>query len=297
MKQRTPLLLAIQLLTSVALGQSPLTVSGVVSESGSGKPLENARVTVVGGGVNDAVTDSDGTFILTFPGDVKIGSAVRIHIDKPDYGSFTKTIAVSPTIPVVVTLERVKRIPGTAARSAQTPSPKIDSGPTGFLQIETFEFAEGYSTLLANRQIALNFPYKNPGPYPVSDRHTFEAIFLLERSDSPSGEGFKRGEREIIEDFEGARNEQYARTVHIPTVPVGKDSTFYKSVIIPDPLTETQVSKILDGSLRIYALAWATWKDSRAKVGTLTVCYWLQPPKSTDLLAPPLVWHDCTEPF
>jgi hypothetical protein len=39
MKRRTALLLAILLLPSVALAQSQLTVSGIVFEKGSGKPL------------------------------------------------------------------------------------------------------------------------------------------------------------------------------------------------------------------------------------------------------------------
>jgi hypothetical protein len=162
------------------------------------------------------------------------------------------------------------------------------------LQIEPFKFASDIPTLLVDKPIGVNFIYLNPGPYPVTDRHSFEALFLAERSDLPSDKGFN--EREIVDVFEKPQKEQYERNRDIPTPPVGRDQSYYKSVAIP-PLTEKQVSGILDGSVRLYALAWATWKDSRNKAGTVEVCCWLQPPKSTDLLSPQLVWHRCTEPF
>src|SRR6266850_29457 len=113
MTQQIKLLsLAILLVASTAAAQAELTVSGVVSEQGSGKPLEGAKVTVVGGKVNDAVTDSNGTFILTFPNDVKLGTTVRIHVEKPGYIPFTTTTAVSSAIPVRVDLERVSTYDG-----------------------------------------------------------------------------------------------------------------------------------------------------------------------------------------
>ena len=83
MNRRTALLLTLLALSSVALAQSQPTLSGFVLDKGSGEPLEGAEVTVVGGKSNDAVTDSDGTFILTFPSDVKPGTSIRVHIESP----------------------------------------------------------------------------------------------------------------------------------------------------------------------------------------------------------------------
>jgi hypothetical protein len=297
MKQWTALLLALLALSSLALAQSQPTVSGFVFAKGSGEPLEGAEVTVVGGKTNDAVTDSDGTFILTFPGDVKPGSPIRIHIEKPGYSSVTKTIPFSSAIPMRVGLERIKGI--SRKRPVQpTPSPAPDLGATGFLQLEPPRFAEQYSTLLANKQLAVNFVYSNPGPYPITDRHSFEWVSFPNRSDLPNNEGFRESERVIVADFKEHQQEKYARNRDYPTAQLGKDQALLTSVgLVPiPPLTEEQVSGILDGSTRIYVLAWATWKDSRNKVGSLSVCYWLQAPKSRDLLSG-LVWHSCAEPL
>lgn len=61
------------------------------------------------------------------------------------------------------------------------------------------------------------------------------------------------------------------------------------------PFSQNAVNAVMDGTVRIYALAWATWKDSRKQWGTMpTTCYWLQPPETLNLLAPNLVWHTCT---
>jgi hypothetical protein len=95
-------------LVGVAVGQSGLTLSGTVQEKGTGKPLEGARIAVVGGRANSEITDSNGTFILKFPSDIHSGDPVRLHVEKQGYAPFTTTVAVSPSLPTPIFLERIK---------------------------------------------------------------------------------------------------------------------------------------------------------------------------------------------
>jgi hypothetical protein len=172
----------------------------------------------------------------------------------------------------------------------------INSGPPGLLQLEAFKFVQQYSPLTVGKPLILNFTYRNPGPHPVTDRHSFEAIFFAVHSDLPSDNGFEKSEREIRMMFEKARKEYLKKNAAKKTEPVGALRTMFKSVS-SIPLSENAIQGLLAGEVRIYALAWATWKDSRQRTGTMTTtCYWLQPPPSTDLLTPQLVWHDCAAP-
>src|SRR5262249_41443706 len=109
MKTRIGLLsLTVILLGSPGEAQMNVTVSGVVSAKDSGRNIGGARITVVGGRANDTVTDSDGAFVLTFAEDVKVGSAVRIHVEKQGFKPYEKLISVSPTIPLHISLEPIK---------------------------------------------------------------------------------------------------------------------------------------------------------------------------------------------
>lgn len=99
-------LLVMLLLNSTPVGaQSALTLSGVVFEMGSGRPVESAKVIVVGGKANSEVTDSEGSFVLTFNAEVKPGSTVRIRVEKQGYKPFDKLVPVSSTIPLRISLQ------------------------------------------------------------------------------------------------------------------------------------------------------------------------------------------------
>ena len=179
MTQQIKLLsLAILLVASTAAAQSELTVSGVVSEQGSGKPLEGAKVTVVGGKVNDAVTDSNGTFILTFPNDVKLGTTVRIHVEKPGYIPFTTTTAVSSAIPVRVDLERVKGISNKPSVALPKPEITEQSGhPITFKEespdVFTIELYKGSRAMISRSDLT----EKGWGPFMMGNERPF-SIYL-----------------------------------------------------------------------------------------------------------------------
>jgi Carboxypeptidase regulatory-like domain len=101
-----------------------MAVSGFVFESGSGRSVEGAQVTVVGGKANDAITDSSGTFILTFTNDVKPGDTVLIRVERSGYKPYTKMMAVSPKLPVQVFLEAIKDV--SSKPPSAPPSPSAD---------------------------------------------------------------------------------------------------------------------------------------------------------------------------
>jgi hypothetical protein len=83
------------------------TLSGVVSEKDSGRPVQGARITVVGGKANTEVTDSEGSFVLTFAPEVKPGSTVRIHIEKQGYKPYDKLVPVSSAIALHILVQPV----------------------------------------------------------------------------------------------------------------------------------------------------------------------------------------------
>ena len=101
------LLLVLSFLCCVARAQTPLTLSGVVIESGTGRPIPGAAVSVVGGKANQDVTDSEGKFSLTLTADVKPGAKIRIRVVKDGYGTWDNYIAASAEIAEPIWLKKL----------------------------------------------------------------------------------------------------------------------------------------------------------------------------------------------
>jgi len=100
-------------------------MSGVVTDKQSHKPIEGATVTVVGNKANQALTDSEGSFILTFAEGVQEGEPIRIRVEKLGYRIYEALKAVSSTIPLQVSLEPAAPPPKskTAPSAASSPPP------------------------------------------------------------------------------------------------------------------------------------------------------------------------------
>jgi hypothetical protein len=170
-----------------------------------------------------------------------------------------------------------------------------DQPPTGFIQLNEFRFSTAYTELTVGKPISINFVYMNPGPQPVTNEHSFEAVFYATKSIKPEDNEFDQNEREIRMMFERTRKKVIKENLGkiVPQTSVG--IPFVKP-IVSEPLSGNAVRGVLDGSVRIYALAWATWKDSRKRVGIMqTTCYWLQPPETLNLTSS-LQWHSCAAP-
>jgi hypothetical protein len=169
--------------------------------------------------------------------------------------------------------------------------------PSGFLQIERLQFSTDQHILTDGQIVTLNIAYKNPGPYPVTDRESFGILIVADR-DIPDYEQFAKSEHEMRSMFEKFRKQAVQKTAqqHLPLASVGVNQIVYTSA--PSPaLTPTQVSGILNGATRIYAFTWTQWKDSHKRTGTFNGCFWMQPPKNLDLLASDPVWHSCDGPL
>lgn len=91
--------------------QKTLTMSGFVYDKRS-RPLEGARVTIVGDKAKaDTTTDSDGRFVVNFAQGVEEGNSVRIHVEKIGYRIHEEWVAVNSTIPLRLSLELGKGTP------------------------------------------------------------------------------------------------------------------------------------------------------------------------------------------
>src|SRR6266849_10019293 len=81
-----------------ALGRAQaknLTMSGIVTDKKSRRPVEGARVTVIGSlAKSDTTTDIDGSFIVNFAKGVEEGRSVRIRVEKTGYAPYEKLVAV-----------------------------------------------------------------------------------------------------------------------------------------------------------------------------------------------------------
>jgi hypothetical protein len=110
MRQRTSvLLLVLSFLCCAARAQAPLTLSGVVIESGTGDPIPGAAVSEVGGRANQDVTDSQGKFSLTLTANVKPGAKVRIRVAKDGYVIWDNYIAASSEIAEPIWLKKLTK--------------------------------------------------------------------------------------------------------------------------------------------------------------------------------------------
>jgi hypothetical protein len=127
--RRHVLFFAILFLPSIILGQSQLTLSGIVSDMSTGRPLGGVKITVVGSKANDVVTDSEGTFILSFASEVKLANIVSIHAEKSGYRPYTRTTPIS-SVPLAIHLERYEsnNPKGTKPDISQPPKTPNGSG-------------------------------------------------------------------------------------------------------------------------------------------------------------------------
>jgi hypothetical protein len=123
------LILLLALPSSSGAQAKNLTMSGIVTDRQSRRPIEGARVTVIGNLANsDTTTDIDGSFIVNFAKGVEEGSSVRIQVEKFGYAPYEKLVAVSSTIPLQVSMRAIKPLPSTP--SLHVPIAKTDSFST-----------------------------------------------------------------------------------------------------------------------------------------------------------------------
>jgi hypothetical protein len=107
-----------------------LTMSGIVTDRQSRRPVEGARVTVIGNTAkSDTTTDIGGSFIVTLAKGVEEGSSVRIRVEKLGYASYDKWVAVSSTIPLQVSLLAIRAMP--AGPAPPLPQPHVASERNG----------------------------------------------------------------------------------------------------------------------------------------------------------------------
>jgi hypothetical protein len=108
MKQlsKVALLAIVSVLAVLCSGQTKdLTMSGFVADRAS-RPVAGARVTVVGAKAKgDAITDSEGAFVVNLAQDVVAGESVRVRIEKEGYRPYERLLAASPAIPLRVLLD------------------------------------------------------------------------------------------------------------------------------------------------------------------------------------------------
>jgi hypothetical protein len=97
--------------------KSPLTLSGVVTDSKTHLPIEGAHVSLVGNlATHDVDTDVNGNFILVLSGTVQPAQIVRLLVKKDSYKTYGRDISVAPALTLQVPLD-------SAAIRKPSPSP------------------------------------------------------------------------------------------------------------------------------------------------------------------------------
>lgn len=140
-----PVLLALSviLISSASAGAQTrrLTMSGIITDKLSHKPIEAARVNIVGNEANQESTDSEGSFILRFPESVHEGEAVRIHVEKAGYKVYDAWKPVSPPLPLNIFLEPIIQHPKTK------PAPQAKENLTSRTTKPTSNSSETHGTI------------------------------------------------------------------------------------------------------------------------------------------------------
>src|SRR6266478_5688702 len=132
MRRRINAVFLIVVLALPSLGRAQaknMTMSGIVTDKQSRRPVEGARVTIIGNLANsDTTTDIDGSFIVNFAKGVEEGKSVPIRVEKFGYAPYEKLVAVSSTIPLQVPMNEIRAMP--SAPALPVPIVKTDSFST-----------------------------------------------------------------------------------------------------------------------------------------------------------------------
>jgi hypothetical protein len=110
----TPLVKVLFLIIPVGLSSlcwtqvKNLTMSGIVTDKISSRPVEGAAVTIVGDKAKaGTTTDSEGAFVVNLAQGIEVGSTVRLRIEKAGYRPYDKLSPVSSEIPLRVALQPI----------------------------------------------------------------------------------------------------------------------------------------------------------------------------------------------
>ncbi len=93
-----------------------LTMSGIVVDGQSRRPVAGAIVTVIGNrSKSPTTTDNDGKFIITFAQGVEEGTSVRIRVEKPGYEVYDEWQSATSVVPLPVSLRPIRHVHSTQA--------------------------------------------------------------------------------------------------------------------------------------------------------------------------------------
>jgi hypothetical protein len=180
-------------LTPAGAQDKRLTMSGIVTDSRSHRPVEGATVTVVGNKANPDTTDSDGNFILTFSASTREGEVVLIRVEKIGYRVYEVKKPVSPSMPLHLLIDRIaeprrSQVPPSHEPIADSSRPRESekgTGPESSLAKEAISLSDDVLEFLARRREdspPLDGPHSNPQT--PSDSNTREEIAFKYRNDT-----------------------------------------------------------------------------------------------------------------
>jgi hypothetical protein len=158
------------------------TMSGIVIDAQSRRPISGAVVTVIGDrSKSPTTTDNDGKFIITFAQGVEEGTSVRIRVEKRGYVLYDKWQSVTSVVPLSVELLPVNR-----ARPIQSKAPITSTDrfatlvpfhaewkdvPVPINENIVDEHEEFFSELV----VLADRPAKQPEGWPVYQERNFES--------------------------------------------------------------------------------------------------------------------------
>jgi hypothetical protein len=129
---------------------------------------------------------------------------------------------------------------------------------------------------------------KNYGDLPVEDEiHFFEVKIASVEKDAEQQE--QNLHAQMLADALKFNAEQIEKGFHGRTV--GKGDGVWETLTISH-LSEKEIDAVIRGNARIFAYAWARWRDAPHD---LDHCTYLQRPESTELKDKDLIWHLCSD--
>lgn len=161
----------------------------------------------------------------------------------------------------------------------------------GFMQVSDTKFLT--KELAPGVPITINVAVKNAGAAPVEDVYTSFSASLVPVGPNPDNtdqethvlllKAAHKGQQQIVND--GRKGS---------TVGVGHG--VWTTLELPQPgsppLTNQQITEIMQGKTRLYVYVWARWRD---EPHDYELCRWLEPPLTTKISNDALIWHLCAE--
>jgi hypothetical protein len=252
-----------------------LTMSGIVTDNQSRRPIEGAKVVVVGNKAkSDTTTDSEGSFVLNLAQGVREGNLVRIRVEKSGYRPYEKLISVSSAI-----IARIALVPATPPHFRPA-NPSIAS--VRFKHTALVLNVLANTPFVPNKPVSMRVVYENTESVTAKDIRANGHLRFLDFAP-----GLREREEQEWLEFRQAWISSLNGSLSVD-LEKGKTDHFE---LATDPLSEQDAADLRSEKKLLYFFGALTWKDDSGEYETDICSYFRSSVRGT--ADAPALWYDC----